>query len=146
MTRNLKRRAAGFIAFLVIGLRAFGEPNGGIVSHVSVTSKHTEDVSSLEGWKKSLIKPGVEEITGNLAKWLENHPELKGNDGKLRQFMQGGGWRKGPDLLASCPAYDDNGWLPAATHGWYATMQEYGDPKKSFLYEYGTALGYEVKL
>ena len=32
---------------------------------------------------------------------------------------------EGPALLANCPFYDENGWLPAATHGWYSTMQEY---------------------
>jgi hypothetical protein len=60
--------------------------------------------------------------------------------------MTAGGWRKGPELLRSCPAYDENGWLPAATHGWYATMQEYAEPSKTFQYEYGTALGYEVNV
>jgi len=252
MKRDWKVWAAGFVASLAIGLRALGELSGGVVSHVSVTSNHTEDVSSLEAWKKSFIKPGmsgqqkalaiwqsvvrfrhqeippneflenevhphdpikdfnvygygqcccasanvealaryiglpargwgiighsvpevqydgawhmvdgslisyfpkadgslagVEDITGNLAKWLEQHPDLKGNGEKLGQFMRGGGWRKGPELLMNCPTYDDNGWLPAGTHGWYSTMQEYADPKQSFVYEYGTALGYEVNV
>lgn len=89
---------------------------------------------------------GVEEITGSVKAWYGENPKLKGNDGGLRKYMTGGGWRKGPELLRNCPAYDENGWLPAATHGWYATMQEYGEPSKTFVYEYGTALGYEVNV
>ncbi len=88
----------------------------------------------------------VSDIIASISQWLAAHPELKGNDGKLRKFMRDGGWKNGPELLTSCPAYDHNGWLPAATHGWYSTMQEYGDPKKTFVYEYGTALGYEVNV
>lgn len=89
---------------------------------------------------------GVEEITGSVKAWYGENPKLKGNDGGLRKYMAGGGWRKGPELLRSCPAYDENGWLPAATHGWYATMQEYAEPSKTFVYEYGSALGYEVNV
>ena len=86
---------------------------------------------------------GVEEITKGVSEWLAANPAIKGDDATLRQFMGRGGWRKGPAVLAGSPFYDDNGWLPAATHGWYATMQEYANPAKTFLYEYGTAVGYE---
>jgi hypothetical protein len=89
---------------------------------------------------------GVEEITGSVKAWYGENPKLKGNDAGLRRYMTGGGWRKGPEMLRACPAYDENGWLPAATHGWYATMQEYAEPSKTFVYEYGTALGYEVNV
>jgi hypothetical protein len=86
----------------------------------------------------------VAEIGAAVNEWLKQNPRLKGNDKALRDFMRGGGWRKGPELLKACPAYDDNGWLPAATHGWYSTVQEYADPAKTFVYEYGSASGYRV--
>ena len=89
---------------------------------------------------------GVKEIAAGIDSWLNEHPDLRGNDAKLRQFMQNKGWKKGPAVLANCPFYDENGWLPAATHGWYSTMQEYGKPSKNFQYEYGTAVGYELNV
>ena len=108
---------------------------------------HMLDAALITVFPKADGSPaGVEEILANLDEWYKSHPDLKGNDKQLRTFMRNGGWHNGPELLASCPNYDNNGWLPAATHGWYATMQEYGNPKKSFLYEYGTALGYEVNV
>ncbi|MCX5670479.1 MAG: ABC transporter permease subunit, partial [Planctomycetota bacterium] len=93
---------------------------------------------------------GVEEICAAVQGWLEKNPEYKGNDQKLRQFHQAGGWtgwKKGPELLAACPFYDPTGWWPAKTHGWYATMQEYdGRQKTPFIYEYGYSQGYEVNI
>jgi hypothetical protein len=89
---------------------------------------------------------GVQEIAANIDRWYKDHPQFKGDEQKLLQFSRDRGWKNGPELLAACPTYDQNGWLPAGTHGWYSTMQEYADPKKTFLYEYGTALGYEVNV
>lgn len=94
---------------------------------------------------------GVEDIMGNVAEWYKTHPEYKGNGNLLTKYMAQGGWKKGPDILANTNAYDNNGWLPAATHGWYATMQEYdgrggGKDNKAFLYEYGYSQGYEVNI
>jgi len=88
---------------------------------------------------------GVEEIVAGLKAWYAEHPELKGNDAKLRQFMVQGGWRRGPEILANCPFYGPNGWLPAATHGWYSTMQEY-DGSTLFAYECGYSVGYAVNV
>ena len=53
--------------------------------------------------------------------------------------------KRGREVL-SFGHYDDNGWLPAATHGWYSSMQEFGSEKKNFVYEYGAAIGYEVNI
>jgi hypothetical protein len=92
---------------------------------------------------------GVEDVSRAVGEWLEKNPRLRGNDSALKKFQQDGGWtgwKNGPDLLASCRWYDPGGWWPAGTHGWYATMQEYGSGKKNFLYEYGYAPGYEVNL
>jgi len=88
---------------------------------------------------------GVDEIIAGVADWYGKNPGYRKNDAKLRQFMGRGGWRKGPEVLSRCPTYDDNGWLPAATHGWYSTMQEY-DCKPEQVYEYGHTLGYELNL
>ena len=89
---------------------------------------------------------GVEEIGSSITDWLSTHPELKDNEGKLRQFMPRDGWKNGPPIVAGGTGYDDNGWLPAATHGWYNTLSEFGHPAKNFLYDYGCAQGYEVNL
>lgn len=88
---------------------------------------------------------GVDDVIAGLRAWYEKNPGFKGNNQRLSQFMQGGGWRKGPQALALCPFYDNNGWLPAATHGWYSTMQEY-DCKPGQVYEYGYSQGYQVNV
>ncbi len=88
----------------------------------------------------------VDEITAGVMAWYVQHPEFKGDEAKLGKFMRDQGWKNGPEVLAHCPSYDGNGWLPAATHGWYSTMQEYADRGKCFLYEYGYVQGYEVNV
>jgi hypothetical protein len=88
----------------------------------------------------------VDEITAGTMAWYREHPELKGDDARLGRFMRNQGWKQGPEVLARSPFYDDNGWLMAATHGWYSTMQEYADRGKCFLYEYGYVQGYEVNI
>ncbi len=90
----------------------------------------------------------VEEIVAAVSSWLKEHPELRGNDAALREFHRDGGWtgwRRGPKLLARCPFYGEDGWLPAGTHGWYSTMQEY-DGSTLFLYESGYSMGYRVNI
>jgi hypothetical protein len=88
---------------------------------------------------------GVEEIVAGLKAWYARNPTYRKNDAKLRQFMMNGGWRNGPEILANCPFYDRHGWLPAATHGWYSTMQEY-DGSTLFAYESGYSMGYRVNV
>lgn len=89
---------------------------------------------------------GVEEIGASIGDWFDAHPDLKDNEDKLRQFMPRDGWKNGPHIVAGGTGYDDNGWLPAATHGWYNTLSEFGHPKNNFLYDYGCAPGYEVNI
>ncbi|MCY3022843.1 MAG: hypothetical protein NTW87_28010 [Planctomycetota bacterium] len=88
---------------------------------------------------------GVDELIAGLDDWYQKNPGYKGNDKKLGDFMRGGGWRKGPEVFSKCPTYDDNGWFPAATHGWYSTMGEYVC-KPNVIYEYGYSQGYEVNV
>ena len=57
---------------------------------------------------------GVEETVSGVKAWYAQHPNFKGNDAKLREFMARGGWRRSPDILSHSPFYDENGWLPAA--------------------------------
>lgn len=89
---------------------------------------------------------GVEEVGSSITDWFSKHPELRDNEARLRQFMSNNGWKNGPPIVADGTGYDDNGWLPAATHGWYSTLSEFGHPKKNFIYDYGCAAGYEVNL
>jgi hypothetical protein len=44
-------------------------PRAGIVSHVKVLSDHVADVSSIEAWAKSYLKPGMSEQDKALAVW-----------------------------------------------------------------------------
>lgn len=88
----------------------------------------------------------VDELTSGVMEWHEKNPGFKGDDKKLGQFMRNLGWKKGPEVLTNCPVYDNNGWFMAATHGWYSTMGEYADKKKTFVYEYGHALGYQLNV
>ncbi|HVE38987.1 MAG TPA: hypothetical protein VNM14_03810 [Planctomycetota bacterium] len=87
----------------------------------------------------------VDEMMAGIKDWYEKNPGYKKNNDKLLQFMRGGGWKKGPEVLSRCPSYDENGWLEAATHGWYSTMQEY-DGSANGIYEYGYSQGYEVNI
>ncbi len=87
---------------------------------------------------------GVEEINKSVLDWSAQHPELKDRN-KLYQFMRGEGWKKGPGVVAGSVSYDQNGWLPAATHGWGDSMAEFGGTK-NYVYEYGAAVGYEVNV
>jgi len=90
----------------------------------------------------------VAEIIAAINAWYEKNPGFKGNNKKLYAFgrQEGGwGWKRGPRLLADCPFYGIRGWLPARTHGWYSTMQEY-DGSKLFRYESGYSQGYRVNV
>ncbi|HUT32192.1 MAG TPA: hypothetical protein VNE39_01820 [Planctomycetota bacterium] len=90
----------------------------------------------------------VEEIMAAIKQWYEKTPGFKGDDAKLRKFhAENGwtGWKRGPALLAACPFYGGDGWLPARTHGWYSTMQEY-DGSTLFTYECGYSVGYQVNV
>jgi hypothetical protein len=99
----------------------------------------------------------IAEIMAAVKEWYAAHPDFlvqhgaakpTGDDGKLRAFHAANGWtgwRGGPQLLTDCPLYGWDGWLPAHTHGWYSTMQEY-DGSTCFPYEAGYSMGYKVNL
>src|SRR4051812_36037794 len=57
--------------FVLVGLCCFDAlaAESAIVSHVSVTSDKTEDVSSLQAWKKSFIKDGMTDQQKAMAVW-----------------------------------------------------------------------------
>jgi hypothetical protein len=92
----------------------------------------------------------VSNVVQAVQAWVNEHPEYKGNNGKLTDFQRAdgwAGWKKGPELLANCKFYDWSGWWPAKTHGWSSTMQEYdGGRNTPFSYEYGYSQGYEVNI
>jgi len=110
-------------------------------------SWHLLDASLICYFPKADGKPAsVEEIIGGVSEWLAKNPELKGSDAKLRDYQfKGPGWKKGPEILEKCPTYSPDGWLPAFTHGWYSTMQEY-DGSTKFLFEPGYSVGYQVNI
>jgi hypothetical protein len=95
----------------------------------------------------------IEEVFAAIKSWYDQNPGYHGSAGKLDAFHRADnwtGWKKGPPLLAACPFYDAGGFLPARTHGWASTMQEYdgtyGKQGKPFLYEYGYSQGYQVNI
>ncbi|HUW56110.1 MAG TPA: hypothetical protein VMZ92_05705 [Planctomycetota bacterium] len=90
----------------------------------------------------------VDEVMAAVKAWYEVNPDFKGNHKKLYAFGReegGWGWKRGPKLLAESPFYGIRGWLPAKTHGWYSTMQEY-DGSTLFRYESGYSQGYQVNV
>jgi hypothetical protein len=142
-----------------VGLKARGWGiNGHDVSEVFWDGAwHLLDASLINYFPKGDGEiAGVEEIMAAVGEWYEKNPGYKGNEEKLREFQQAGGWqgwRKGPELLSRCPFYDENGFLPARTHGWYSTMQEYDGTQpnsrtgKPFLYDHGGySQGYQVNI
>jgi hypothetical protein len=113
---------------------------------------HLLDASLIDYFPKADGRlAGVEEIISGVSAWLELHPEFKAKPDAAYPFGKQGAWRAhGPEVLARNTYYDDNGWLPAATHGWYSTIQEYngrgGGDGKAFLYDYGYSQGYQLNL
>jgi hypothetical protein len=91
----------------------------------------------------------VDELVAGVTEWLKKNPNMdpnvKENDQTLRAFMRANGWKKGPEILANCPFYTENGWFPAKTHGWYSSLGEY-DGKPNFPFEYGYSQGYQVNV
>ena len=87
----------------------------------------------------------VDEIVDSISAWHAQNPGYKGNPARLLELMRSDSWQgwqaRGPKLLAGCPYYQQ-GYLPARTHGWDATMQEYGAP--SNVYEYGYQVGHRA--
>lgn len=112
---------------------------------------HMLDASLINYFPKKDGEPAsVAEISKAVQEFLKDHPELKGNDAKLREWGwrdQKTAWKGGPELLANNPFYNARGWWPAGTHGWYSTMQEYdGSNKTPFDYVALVALGYRVNV
>ncbi|HEX8311066.1 MAG TPA: hypothetical protein VF614_07105 [Chthoniobacteraceae bacterium] len=104
------------------------------------------DASLITWFPEADGKPAsVEEIVAGVKEWSVKHPEIAGDEKKLRTYMRSGGWKNGPEILSRCSYFDENGWLPAATHGWYATMDEYSG-KTLFPYESGYSKGYQVNV
>ncbi|MBA3709558.1 MAG: hypothetical protein H0W83_12150, partial [Planctomycetes bacterium] len=89
---------------------------------------------------------GAEDLKAEIATWYGSHPDLLGNEPKLREFMRGGNWRKaGPPTVATTPYFSDNGWSVTNCHGWYDTMTEY-DGTTFSEYELGCSQGYQVNI
>ena len=105
------------------------------------------DGSLICNFPKADGKPAsLDDIMAGIAEWYGKNPGLKGNGPKIGDFQfKGPGVKAGPAILARCPTYDERGWLPAMTHGWYSTMQEY-DGSNKMPWEPGYALGYQVNI
>jgi hypothetical protein len=91
------------------------------------------------------VVASVDEIAAAIADWYGSNPGYQKNGDKIFELMRQNGWSgwksAGPALLAHCPFYKQ-GYLPARTHGWDATMAEYD--RKSEVYEYGYQVGHRA--
>ncbi len=107
---------------------------------------HMFDASMINYFRDSEGRiAGVDEVLAAAAAWYKEHPEHRDNEEALRAFMKGGGWRKGPAMLAESPFYSEDGWLPGGTAGWHTTMKEY-DGSVNFVFEFGYSQGYRVNI
>ncbi len=108
---------------------------------------HLMDGSLIVNFPKADGKiASVDEIFAGVADWYGKNPGYKGNEDKLRELeFKGAGFKTGPDVLTRSPSYDDRGWLPAMTHGWYSNMGEY-DGSNKMPWEPGYAIGYQVNI
>ena len=132
-----------------VGLKARGWTiNNHVISEMYWDdSWRVMDASLICNFPKADGKPAsLDEIFAGIADWYGKNPGLKANDAKLRDYeFKGPGLKTGPEILSRCPSYDERGWLPAATHGWYSTMQEY-DGTNKMPWEPGYAIGYQVNI
>src|SRR3954471_23992384 len=77
--------AGTFAWFSSLGFAAETPPHEvGVVSHVSVVSDKVQDVSSLEAWKASFLKPGMSDKEKAIAVWksmvMFRHQSLPPNE------------------------------------------------------------------
>jgi len=120
---------------------------------------HLVDASLMNYFlKKDGQIPSVDEVRENILAWYKENPGYRGNDKMLKDFSKNEGWKKGPEILASCQYYDANGINAAGWHGWWSNMSEYdykpdqvkiaGPDGKivSNVYDYGAVLGYRVNV
>src|SRR5690242_12317708 len=59
---------------------------GGVVSHIKVVSDKVPDVSSLEAWKQSFIRPGMSDQEKALAVW-KSAVMFRHQDAPPREFL-----------------------------------------------------------
>jgi len=129
------------------GLAARGRIAGQALTEVEYDGAwHALDPGSIAVYPKADGQlASVEELNTAIPAWFAANPGYLGNDERLREFMRAGGWRKGPDILVRSPAFDQNGWMPAANFGWNSIMQRY-DGREVAHYEHGYTLGYQVNV
>src|SRR6185437_5605225 len=69
-------------------LRAADNAAPGVVSHIKVVSDKVEDVSCLQAWKQSFIKPGMSDQQKAIAVW-ESVVKFRQQDIPPNEFMGG---------------------------------------------------------
>jgi hypothetical protein len=89
----------------------------------------------------------LEDLVAAVKEWYDQHPDLRGNDQKIKQFQADPGFKSGPPLLASCPTYDARGNFPLNYFGWFTAMIIYdGSGKAPFAYEEASSQGFRMNL
>src|SRR5438046_1327471 len=79
-----------FILLLICVTVASAAGESGIVSYIKVLSDKVEDVSSMEGWKKSFIKDGMSDEQKALAVW-NTVVKFRHQDAPPNEFLTGDG-------------------------------------------------------
>ena len=68
------RRAVLAAAVVLVVPSAARGADASVVSNVKVLSDKVQDVSSMEAWAQSFIKPGISDRDKALAAWKSNPP------------------------------------------------------------------------
>jgi hypothetical protein len=89
----------------------------------------------------------LEDLVAAVKEWYDQHPDLRGNDQKIKAFQRAPGFKAGPALLANCPTYDANGNFPLNYFGWFTAMIIFdASAKAPFAYEEASSQGFRVNL
>jgi len=86
-----------------------------------------------------------EDIFESVAAWYQMNRDFRGRRGKLREFMKNGAWRAGPPIFTTTDFIDQDGMLPAGTHGWHSLMTVY-DGEINHPWEFGYSQGYRLNV
>jgi hypothetical protein len=87
----------------------------------------------------------IDEILQEVDSFYKEHGDLKGNDRAAINFMKGGGWLGGPEVLTRPKWFSENGWLPGNNHGWFTILSCF-DGTVNHQEEFPYVQGYRVNV
>src|SRR5258705_13868369 len=78
-----------FLSISILAMTTVYAADDYVVSHVKVLSDKTEDVSSLEAWKKSFIKEGMTDEQKAMAAW-QSVVKFRHQEAPPDEFLEAG--------------------------------------------------------